>query len=378
MVVIAIIGILIALLLPAVQAAREAARRMQCSNKVKQLSLALHTFHDAHQRFPSLANDKAWAEGFSYPDGQPANGADTNSVLVSLLPFIEQSALHSVFTSQLSLARTKDRATTGLACSPIPWVGTNLSDADGNRTVPNPFAARVSAFSCPSDDQSGRGDDTDVKPTNYVVCLGDGVSSSEHNNRGCFKFRSHGETKMSTMKDGTSNTIVFSESCIGLGGQDMQIKSGMVSGAIFIGDGTDRYVRPVECSSYRGTGSVLRKDGILGDTNVSFVGTKWGHAHPQYTAFYTFMTPNNPTCRANYDFYVGVTASSYHTGGVNVGLGDGSVSFVSDSIGAVNGGMYLGEDKGFTGRPRDYTGPATWGVWSALGSAGGGESVSIP
>src|SRR3954452_5336840 len=83
LVVIAIIAVLIALLLPAVQAAREAARRLQCVNNLKQLGLAVHQYHDAHN---------------SFPPGQLLfiNWRDLSS-LVLLLPFIEQQPLYSAF-----------------------------------------------------------------------------------------------------------------------------------------------------------------------------------------------------------------------------------------------------------------------------------------
>ena len=82
LVVIAIIGILVGLLLPAVQAAREAARRMQCSNNLKQLGLAAHNYHDAFKSFPL-------SEIFR------TGSASTWGYGVFILPFIEQSALHT-------------------------------------------------------------------------------------------------------------------------------------------------------------------------------------------------------------------------------------------------------------------------------------------
>lgn len=89
LVVIAIIGILVALLLPAVQAAREAARRMQCSNALKQIALASHNYHDSYKKFPP-----------GYVPKRAANGAFINNInnwgwAALQLPFMEQAPLHS-------------------------------------------------------------------------------------------------------------------------------------------------------------------------------------------------------------------------------------------------------------------------------------------
>jgi len=90
--VIAIIGILVGLLLPAVQAAREAARRMSCSNNLKQIGLAMHTYNDVHRKLPP----SALGVRVGGTPGEPVNQGGLTG-WVSILPFVEQQALFDQF-----------------------------------------------------------------------------------------------------------------------------------------------------------------------------------------------------------------------------------------------------------------------------------------
>jgi len=117
LVVVAIIATLVALLLPAVQSAREAARRTQCSNNLKQLGLALHEYHNTHQRFPA----GVVAESDSAKSGDFRDGDHSGFAL--LLPFLEQQNLHDLY----------DFAS--------PW------RSDNNRTARQ---TRLNVFLCPS------------------------------------------------------------------------------------------------------------------------------------------------------------------------------------------------------------------------------------
>ncbi|MDR2754132.1 MAG: DUF1559 domain-containing protein, partial [Planctomycetaceae bacterium] len=107
LVVVAIIGVLIALLLPAVQAAREAARRSQCINNLKQIMLAVHNYHDTNKKLPS--------HGFGSPLDStnqmngPGNGCRLNA-LVPLMPFMEQNGVWQEITAA--------------NFSPCPWTTT--------------------------------------------------------------------------------------------------------------------------------------------------------------------------------------------------------------------------------------------------------------
>ena len=92
LVVITIIGILIALLLPAVQSAREAARRMQCQNNLKQLALAVHGYHDVHGVLPASKIQYGANSGYDR----------LMAWTVAILPFVEQQALYDLWDSNVS------------------------------------------------------------------------------------------------------------------------------------------------------------------------------------------------------------------------------------------------------------------------------------
>jgi prepilin-type N-terminal cleavage/methylation domain-containing protein/prepilin-type processing-associated H-X9-DG protein len=349
LVVIAIIGILIALLLPAVQAAREAARRSQCTNNLKQLGLACQNFHDTYQRFPVATHEV----NFKHPTLSTSTNIryDGNrhrwSWICAILPFIEQSALYDEFMTN-HLGKT------------VPWNTNNLT------------RAKIATVLCPSDGQANSVRPNDRQFTSYHGNRGDyRLGYDWHECRGVFGRGDRQYHTMSTITDGTSNTMLISECKTGVPGT-RRVTEAFANG--WGGTGWDA-TPPQGCLDRVGPDGQLTGD-IQGPDWIA--GWRWTDSHAIYTQWHPVIGPNGPSCGNNGESWALVTASSYHPGGVNVAFCDGSVHFISETIDTGDPTTSEKDVATNPSRPQDYRGPSLRGLWGSLGSSRSGESVQVP
>ncbi|KAA5543199.1 DUF1559 domain-containing protein [Roseiconus nitratireducens] len=307
LVVIAVIGILVGLLLPAVQSARGAARRMSCSNNLKQMSLALHNYHSAYKRFPGI--------GDSISNGW--------SVQAQLLPFAEQRGLHELIDFAAGLGRA--------------------SSAEGFRT-PNDQAAatRVPFFNCPSDDVEPKKWVTYTRGKNsydwlhaginYAVNVGSGTGTYvNYGDRTDGLFWRESQTAFRDVLDGTSSTVAFAETLMGIGNDQTEIP--YTQKDKFIANGSGRSVEDMQ--DYRDAVWAMdpqsfveshdRWSGTRGANWISGFGSSGGSINGWYT-------PNHPLPDLSIRAYQATGPRSHHTGGAMISLADGSVTFITDSI----------------------------------------------
>jgi len=305
LVVIAIIGILVALLLPAVQAARAAARRISCANNLKQLSLAVANFESTYREYPN-----------SWRPSQPlASGVDGWSVQGQILPFIEQPGLAANIDFNLSYT----------LATAIPL----------NGSTPVPLSsARVAPFLCPAEIKDrvrlSAAGVPEHYPLNYAANMGTWLVFTPQNGQGgngSFTTPVN-KTTPGSFLDGLSNTLAFSE---------VKAYSPYFRNA---GLGADPGIP--------GAGAVC---GLAGQFKADTGHTEWVDGRAHQTGFTTVFTPNTkvPCTQGGvlYDIdwsnmqegksataptWAAVTARSYHPGGVNVTLMDGSVRFVANTV----------------------------------------------
>ncbi|SMP79346.1 prepilin-type N-terminal cleavage/methylation domain-containing protein [Neorhodopirellula lusitana] len=322
LVVIAIIGILVGLLLPAVQSAREAARRMQCSNNMKQFGLALHNYHDMNRAFVALRGGN-----YGYQSGH-----------VGLLPFLEETALFEEI---------------GHTASPYPAFGPKPWDSGFE-----PYKKGVATFLCPSQPSHIKDGDVsgwlgDKKRNNYMYCMGDSIDASPADFRGMFSKYSY--LKFRDCLDGTSNTILMAERRLPLSKADL--------GHVLTGNSSAASI-PTNC---RGEFNNATNQYFTASNTQDFVGVNWVDGSMGIGGFNTILPPNSPSCvkssSANtFGFH---TAGSLHVGGCYVLFADASVHFITDSIDS--GNQSIDADLS------DSPGKSPFGVWGALGSRAGSE-----
>ncbi|OYP34217.1 DUF1559 domain-containing protein [Rhodopirellula sp. MGV] len=306
LVVIAIIGILVGLLLPAVQAAREAARRMSCGNNMKQIGLALHNYASVYrERFPNA--------GYAWPGGYP----NDYSPMAKLLPFLEQVALTDLIDFNLYLGHP--------AIADIPE---GLREAAGTA---------VPTYLCPSDPESPThmttmpsGESLTIAGSNYAMNQGSGMDGVFHPSFDeadglCWV---GAKIRFASVLDGTTHTLAFAESLRGPSGTMAELGRNK---------NTTQLYRAAMAADAPTLVLLDNKDleGLwptIPEWNGNRLSFWLRGCSPDGPIMNGRLTPNAIVPDLVRGSSKVTAARSHHPGGVTVGLCDGSVQFVTDSI----------------------------------------------
>ena len=343
LVVIAIIATLVAILLPAVQQAREAARRSTCKNNLKQLGIAIHNYHDTHNIFPRANfNSRAATTGatnYSYYGW---------SAQTMLLPFVEQAALYDTINFNLPAYpdATNDTAKRaiipGYLCpSDVNMIpnGSNYNNGPGNNYM---VSGGPSIFFFPAGVDTTTNIETSPLP-NFA------------DQNGMFNWRR--SVRMADVIDGLSNTIAAAEMIKGDGENNVYTEGDTIRNTPFPSGAPNTFwskaIQDAYVTACQANITVTGNSSPKGNQ-----GSNWAYGVPGMSIFTTMMNPNTKfgncvrcvNCGTN-DTAGSFPASSRHKGGVNFLLGDGGVRFGSDNLdnttwqrlGAVNDGQVIGE-----------------------------------
>jgi prepilin-type N-terminal cleavage/methylation domain-containing protein len=303
LVVIAIIAILIGLLLPAVQKVREAASRMRCSNNLKQLGIAMHSYHDAISRFPRNGNG---------PIGVTWNAWEQFSASYMILPYVEQENLFRQFNRS----------------------GTFWNNYIGPMQVPVPVFMCPSAPAAPSRTTISWGG----PGSNYGWSSGSSVRTAWGGGSATFNgmFNIYDERRMTDVKDGLSNTIMASELLSGDGTESGPARYPF--DIVYRNDGVFTAVANREFPTLAELNAIGTASAVGQRSNSGSLWSWYAHGH---TLLNTSAPPNwqhassggNCCPGGGHDWGWGIIPPrSMHTGGVNAVLGDGSVRFITNNI----------------------------------------------
>ncbi|MBR5626942.1 MAG: DUF1559 domain-containing protein [Thermoguttaceae bacterium] len=321
LVVVAIIGILTGLLLPAVQTAREAARRIQCTNNLRQWGLALQMYHDTHNLYPAFTSRDQYDESKN----------TCFSIHARILPYIEQgNFMTGVDFHDYDTWR-------------VYWAKTMINPSLYDRLL---FKCPI--LICPSESQPRSKKEaispTDSAGTNYVFCTGSGVDKKNNldtgQNDGIFRYA---QLSMSMVSDGLSHTMAVSEAPLSFASVPASPKTRDIYRLAVL----EPFGNDVTSDSYVN----LDLSALIGQCTLSNRGFPWIAARHYATGYSAYSLPN----AAVPGIWVRGSEITYHNAGschpavTNVGMADGSVRAVSDTISLT--------------------------VWRAMATAGEGEVV---
>ncbi len=325
LVVIAIIAILIALLLPAVQQAREAARRSQCKNNLKQFGVAMHSYHESTQIFPTG----------SFNNGLTGNTTSAfdwrnHSATVMLLPYMDQAPLFKTYQAQVIATQTG---------------GNNFSNSTTAYTIGN--SVKIGGFACPSDSPpttstAGAPD----SPSNYAFCMGTnhGWSGTASDQNGMFNMQV--PVRLADVRDGTAYVVAMSEQVVG-GNQSNSATSPDYSLIKFAANTLSTPAFPTQASILTMVSGCNASATYMTGSGAKSA-TWWHRGMASHTLFNTLLTPNYKgyNCNSNCggcdpNGPALQAARSRHTGGVHSLMGDGTVRFVNQTVDWTTWG-YLG------------------------------------
>jgi prepilin-type N-terminal cleavage/methylation domain-containing protein/prepilin-type processing-associated H-X9-DG protein len=351
LVVIAIIAVLIALLLPAVQSAREAARRAQCANNLHQLGLALHNYHSTHDVFPEIYELPYQVAGCGQ-NGQIATTWGLWSPQSKLLPYLEQMPLYNA----------------------INFGAVNRYTQCGAMINHSLSATRISTFLCPSSPlATGTIDCLSLYKdggNNYFASTGASLAFQFYDGQGPPNGL-FGQASLNTpfvpgvscwenptpppgirdVQDGTSNTIAFGEWRTGdFNCSILTIPTDVINyGASTTAWPSGNYSFPNNPQQVRifmqwinncaaAAPQSIQNGGNNWEYNMSYLGANWDQGMFGYSLGNVLLPPNPPypNCRTcpwfgDWDCPGMYGLSSYHPGGCNIAMADGSVRFLKSS-----------------------------------------------
>jgi prepilin-type N-terminal cleavage/methylation domain-containing protein/prepilin-type processing-associated H-X9-DG protein len=326
LVVITIIGILMSLLLPAVQSARESARRVSCSNNIRNLGLALNTYHTSFRIFPPSSDWKAFHGAGKTATLDPTRGAQSNDSglaedwVILILPQLEQQNLLQSFDLTQPIPAAANAAARGTQLS----IMLCPSDTFNQRPFDGSASSKTKNMNQPNQPWA-RGNYAANASLGYMFSggtLGTGAGWHDHTLVGVMG--ANDSLRIDDIKDGASNTILLGEIRAGLIPQDTRGTWAM-SGACPSALWCHGYVKEDNGPNNHD----LRADD---ERTCSEVETAVGGSSGDGSQGQALTTKMGMSCFFGDSNDVQQGARSMHAGGVNVCFADGSVHFISDFV----------------------------------------------